>query len=249
MLDAWQDLLLGASCTVCERPGRILCAGCAADLPGRPSVVWPTPTPAGLALPVAAGEYDGPLKLMINAHKERRQFALARPLGTLLALSVITLRAIADAEPRAGRPASLPWLLVPVPSRGTVVRARGHDPLLRLTRVAAGLLRAQGQPARVGQLLQVRAAPRDQAGLDADERAANLAGTLSCRAAGAAVGAGPRTAHVVVVDDVLTTGATAREAQRALEESGVPVIGVATVAATRRRFPGCPVSTRVGEGH
>jgi len=71
-------------------------------------------------------------------------------------------------------------------------------------------------------------------------RAANLAGSMSCRR--------PRRtdlhATVVVVDDVLTTGSTVREAQRALESAGVPVAGVSTVAATRRRseWTGCPDS-------
>jgi predicted amidophosphoribosyltransferase len=136
-----------------------------------------------------------------------------------------------------GLPLDGPVVLVPVPSRGSVVRARGHDPLLRMTRAAAALARRHGLDARVVPLLRQRVAPADQAGLDATARAANLAGSL-------AVAPGPRAAlarsrrpgRVVVCDDVVTTGATLREAQRALEDGGIAVAALACVAATRKRI-------------
>ena len=75
----------------------------------------------------------------------------------------------------------------------------------------------------------------DQAGLDARGRAANVAGSMRCPSAALARLARRRgTAYVVVCDDVLTTGATAREAQRALEAVGLVPVAVAAVAATRR---------------
>jgi len=232
--DAVLDLLLGSTCALCGRPGRVLCVACAAGLPRGGVVVRPTPCPVGLAPATAAGEYDGPLKVLVNAHKERRQFALAGPLGLLLA------GATAAQVARSGRRGD-PWLLVPVPSRGRVVRTRGHDPMLRVARRAAAHLRAEGISARVAPVLRSVRAPRDQAGLGAAERSANLHGSMRCPPGAFTAllgrdgsGSGPA---VVVVDDVLTTGATAREAQRALEAAGVPVAGVATVAATRRRTP------------
>jgi len=124
-------------------------------------------------------------------------------------------------------------LLVPVPSRGAVVRRRGHDPLLRVTRAAAVRLRRTGVDARVRRLLVPAGRVRDQATLDAAQRAANLDGSMRSRPPRAV----DRGGLVVVVDDVLTTGSTVREAQRALEEAGLVVSGVATVAATRRRGP------------
>lgn len=240
MWDAWRDLFLGSSCVGCGAAGRLLCAGCRDTLPrdGRP--VWPTPTPPGLALPMAAGEYDGLLKVLVNGHKEHGLLGLATPLGEMLAAVVRDLSR--DASPGA----TDPLLLVPVPSRAAVVRRRGHDPVLRMARRAASRLREEGVAAGVGRLLRSRGPVRDQALLGAAERARNLAGTMRCRRSAPA--AAPR---VVVVDDVLTTGSTAREAQRALEGSGFPVLGIATVAATRRRLgraaPGSPWSLPVSE--
>ena len=222
--DAARDLLLGGACVGCARPGRVLCDGCEASLPRRGRLSWPSPTPAGLVSPYAAGDYDALLKVLVNAHKERGALALATPLGRVLADVVIGLPG----------PAVTPMVLVPVPSRAAVVRRRGHDPMLRVARVAAGVLRGRGADAWVARLLVPAGRVRDQAGLDAVDRAANLAGTMRRRSA---VRLG-RADRVVVVDDVLTTGSTVREAQRALEEGGVTVAAVATVAATVRRLPG-----------
>ncbi|HQR28532.1 MAG TPA: phosphoribosyltransferase family protein, partial [Nocardioides sp.] len=110
-----------------------------------------------------------------------------------------------------------------------------------------------GYDARLGPLLRSRGAVLDQAGLTAAERAANLAGSMWCPDDGLRRLARWRErVQVVVCDDVLTTGATAREAQRALEAVGVVVLAVATVAATARRVPpaahrgssGVPLSSR-----
>lgn len=232
MLDACLDLMLGSCCAVCGRPGRLLCTACAAGLPADAGPRWPTPCPDGLALPVAAGDYDGAVKVLVNAHKERGQFSQVRPLGRLLARSVTELVRMLDDGLGAASIGS--WTLVPVPSRPAVVRARGHDPMLRVSRHAAGLLRRAGTNVVVCRALRPVTRARDQTGLHAAERAENLRGSMAATRHADAL-RGPGT-FVVVTDDVLTTGSTAREAQRALEERGIPVVGIATVAATRKRW-------------
>ena len=73
---------------------------------------------------------------------------------------------------------------------------------------------------------------------DATARAANLAGALRAHPpALRRLALAGRPVHVLVCDDVLTTGATAAEAQRALRDVGLPPLGVVAVAATRRRLP------------
>jgi predicted amidophosphoribosyltransferase len=127
-------------------------------------------------------------------------------------------------------------VLVPVPSRPATVRARGHDPTWAVTSRAARLVAGAGDDVTAQRLLHLRPGVVDQAGLDAAGRAANLAGSMSCPTARLHRLARRRSrARVVVCDDVLTTGSTAREAQRALESVGLEVAGIAVVAATQRR--------------
>jgi predicted amidophosphoribosyltransferase len=232
LLDAALDLLLGGRCVGCGRPGRALCVACASGLPsvGRPA--WPEPVPPGLAPPWAAEEYAGAVRELVLAHKEHGVLSLRAPLARLLAV------AVAGAVPPAE-----PVVLVPVPSRPSAVRTRGHDPTAAVTAGAARLLRRHGYDALAVPLLRTRPGLRDQAGLTADERAANLDGSLRCRSEALRGLARRRpAARFVVCDDVITTGATAREAQRALESVGLVVAAVAAVAATRRILPGRALS-------
>ena len=211
--DTIGDLLLGSR-------SRRLCAARSGAVPqlrrhpaGDGGSAWPSPTPSGLVVPFAAAEYAGLVRAMVLAHKERGVLDLAGPLGWLLAGAV----AAALADHPAG-----PVVLVPVPSRAASVRSRGHDPTQVITLRAAAFMRAADRPALAASLLRLRPGVRDQAGLDAEERRANLNGSMRCsgRALARLATRRPR-AHVVVCDDVLTTAATAREAQRALEAVGL----------------------------
>lgn len=243
LIDASLDLLLGGSCVGCARPGRALCDRCAAMLPGAGRPAWPTPAPAGLAAPWAVTEYAGTARAMVLAHKEHRVLALRRPLGRLLSAAVES--GLAGADTPVGP--DDPVVLVPVPSRPGSARVRGHDPTWSITARAARLARATGRDVVAMRLLRSRPGVLDQAGLDAGARAANLAGSMHCPSGslGRLRARRPRT-HVVICDDVITTGSTAREAQRALEAVGLSVVGIAAVAATRRRGAPAPGSRDLG---
>jgi len=227
LADAWSDLWLGGRCAGCERPGRSLCPACRGLLATAARVAWPDPVPAGLPPPACVSAYDGPVRAVLLAHKEHARYGLHRPLGTALAGSAALLLDRARLRPGAG------VALVPVPSRPAVVRERGHDPLLRMTRVAAATLRATGWSAQVVPGLRQRRRPADQSGLDARARQANLRDAFEMWARSRRRLQG---CDVIVTDDILTTGATAAEAARALGACA-HVLGVATVAATARRRP------------
>ncbi|MFH8499992.1 ComF family protein [Streptomyces coeruleorubidus] len=233
----WQDLtdlVLPAECGGCGRPRTVLCPECRAVLSGVAARrVRPVPEPPGLPVVHAAAPYADEVRATLLAHKERGALALAGPLGVALAGAVRAgLRKAwggsrADGEGVWSRGVGAPVLLVPVPSGRRAVRARGHDPARRIALAAAGELRRSGVPARVLGVLRQRRAVADQSELNSRQRLDNLAGALAVVPGGARLLSG---GPVVLVDDVMTTGASLAEAARAVRATG-PISNAAGAAA------------------
>lgn len=234
LFGALADLVLPVACAGCgaERvPLRFgACAACAAQLESlTPYATAPVPAPAGLPPCTTVGPYAGVLREALLAYKERERYRLAVPFGALLS------GAVADAV-GAG-----PVLLIPVPSTARAVRERHGDHVSRLAAHTVRRLRRAGWDAAVVRLL--RAEPRpDSATLDSAGRAAVAQASLRLRT-GPLGGFAPvrravrEGARVVVVDDIVTTGATLSAVAGRLAAAGIAVDAAAVLAATQRRHP------------
>ncbi len=216
------DLVFPVGCGGCGRPGSAWCGSCAGLL-DRPTAHRPRPSPPGLPPVWVAGRYDGAVRSALLAYKERGRRELGGPLGAALAGAVRHACAAGQGNPDL--------VLIPVPSRRSVARARGGDHVRRLAGHAAAALAVDGSAVAVVPALRVRGRPRDSAGLSAAARSINLAGALTVTSGTAAC----MGQTVVVVDDLVTTGATLVEAARALRAAKIDVIAAAAVAATPRR--------------
>jgi predicted amidophosphoribosyltransferase len=199
LLAAVVDLVLPRLCLGCGVAGSALCRRC---LPGAPRAVLDEPVPG---LPVLAGAaYGGAVRRAVLAFKERGRRDLVGTLGLVLGRTVAALM--------AGLPREA-TVLVAVPSSRSAAAARGGDHVLRLARRAAVVSGVRVAPG----VLQLGRAVQDSAGLGRRGREQNLHGALRARAPTGGR-AGPRRA--IVVDDIVTTGATLREAVRALRAAG-----------------------------
>jgi predicted amidophosphoribosyltransferase len=190
----------------------------------------------------AAAPYRDAVRAALLAHKERGALGLAAPLGAALAGAVRggggEGREGVGVGPHEGPPriaAHTMVSLIPIPSAPRSTRARGHDPVRRMALAAAGELRRRGVGARVLGALRQRRGVADQAGLSVPERWANLAGALEVAVGARRLLAGA--GRIVLVDDLMTTGASLAEGVRALTAAGVDsTISAAVVAAPRESF-------------
>jgi len=205
------DLILPLECGGCGAPSTRWCAGCAAALAvhaDEPHVIACRIDPG---VPVfALGRYNGARRNAIVALKERGRRDLAAPLSGALELGI---QRLLDWGILAA-----PLTVVPAPTRRSAARRRGGDPVTRIAVAAAAPHRSIG----VAPVLRTTGLVRDSVGLNSAARERNIAGRVRL----SAVPPG----EVLLVDDIITTGATAREAVRVLVAGGARVTAVLALA-------------------
>jgi predicted amidophosphoribosyltransferase len=180
----------------------------------------------------ASGRYEGPLAAVVAAYKDDGRRDCAPLLGALLAGALDAVVAHSGAAVDVLARHDGPILAVPVPSSAASRRARGDSPLVALAGHAVSGFAADELV--VAEALRPRRRVADQAGLGARERAVNLEQSMVVQRRWEAAVHG---AVCVVLDDVLTTGATLVEAARELRSGGAVAVVAATICATQRRGP------------
>jgi ComF family protein len=229
MVNIWSIIsqLTGAACPLCHQPCSGLCGPCTQALPyNRKSCLHcalPLPEAASDAVLCAGCQvrlpefdrvlspllYQAPVDNLVADFKYRHQLHL----GTVLA------EILAQAVRREGGAAQL---LLPVPMQAQGLRERGFNQAAELARRLSLRL---GIPWTGDRLFRVRG-NRHQQALNRGQRQRNVRGAFACR--------GDLPARVALIDDVMTTGATAEEACRMLKAAGAVQVEVWTVARTAR---------------
>ena len=209
------DLILPLECGGCGAPSTRWCETCSAAITvaqDEPHITTPRLDPG---VPVfSLGRYAGSRRQAIVALKENGRTDLIAPLAHALATGIHHLQSWGMLD--------LPLTIVPAPTRRQAARRRGGDPVTRMATAAV----AAHPDITVVSALRMKALVRDSVGLSTTARERNIAGRVLTTAKNI-----PATTEVLVVDDIITTGSTARESVRVLQTAGARVVGVLTLAA------------------
>jgi predicted amidophosphoribosyltransferase len=221
LLDAWA-VISPTECSGCGTADRAVCARC--RLAVAPFVHPTQRTTQHVATRDAitvwsAVEYSGVAQRVIGAFKDGGRTDAASVLAAPLLAAV--LAALEHSEQPRGSDSGGAVRLATIPSSRQAMRSRGFKPVELLMR-RAGL--------RGSHVLRQTGEAADQVGLDRASRYLNKRGSLAATRALDGY-------RFLLVDDIVTTGATLFEASRALTEGGGIVVGYATLAETRRHFP------------
>ncbi|PFG37632.1 putative amidophosphoribosyltransferase [Flavimobilis soli] len=244
-------LVLPLECAGCGRPDVVLCGPCSELLCGAPRRVDADAPRLDVAgrddrLPVwALADYRGPVREAVVAWKDRGRADLDPVLVAGLRSAA---RTVAPSVQRAVGPTTH-VLVVPVPSSPLASLRRGRAPVGVLASAVVDGFRGVGLRASLCPALVGRASARDQVGLGQRARQRNVSGRVAlrrsapartARGAGAVLGsargrsgrAGVPGCAIVLVDDVLTTGATLATAAAALGQVRIPTLAALVLAAT-----------------
>ena len=222
--ELWLDLcalVWPTRCVSCGLPDRDCCMPCRVELRSHAAAVRLLVD----GVPVAAcGGYDGPLRAVLVAFKHGGRTGFAGELSALLGSALEAAIAAAD---QAGLSCDPP-VIVAAPSRPARVRERGFR---HLDVLIGRAMRERGIAGLRVAALRAARGRRSQQGLGAAERVSNAA-LVETRRTRRNVLAGRR---VILVDDVVTTGATVSAAKSVLEAAGAQVVGIAALCVVQRQ--------------
>lgn len=210
MLTELDNLIMPLRCVFCgtrtKAPERYICSGCDEDLPRIESP--PPPTASPFEYDIAPLEYAFPVDAAIKALKFKRRLHYAPALAELLCDAVARSPADIDA-------------VLPVPLHWRRRWFRGFNQAVEIGRPVAKHLRVP----LVSCVRRQRATPF-QSGLNAKERARNLKSAFVARRA-------LPYRHVLIIDDVMTTGVTMRQVARVVKRAGADKVSALAVARAR----------------
>lgn len=203
MKDQILDFIFPARCVICSKLPKLICQGC-----------FPLNSPSTFELAAASGissfQYQTEFGKVLSGFKDRALLQLSTTLANAWLLDLE--RAVSEFKPEL--------ILVPPSSRANF-RKRGYNPVELLVKKTLSLSSKKARALPVKTLELIRQT-KDQASLNQAQRAINLSGAFRCQE--------KLNLRILLIDDVLTTGATLQEMTRAVHASGAKVAGICVLA-------------------